>query len=366
MKTIKVNLREKLLVSGKKSLYLDFYPSIPKNGKTTRREFLGLYLIVKPRTDSDRRINKETKGLAENIRANRLLAIQSNDYGFLQPVKECKPIDFLKFFLGLAETRNDKNKGCWISAYKYLASFCKNTLDVSQVTEPFLNQFRTFITNQDISVNTQAMYLQKILCGVREAVKDGLIADDITANVRKINGIESQREYLTFEELERLFKTDCVLPVLKSAALFSALTGLRWSDIMRLTWGQIQFSEKTGCVLRFTQQKTKRTETLPIPVKAVALLGEKQPLNNLIFNDLTYSTYTNVKLRDWLLNAGIHKQITFHCFRHTFATLQLSNGTDIYTVSKLLGHKDLKTTQLYAKVVDKKKTDAANLMDSLF
>jgi integrase len=210
------------------------------------------------------------------------------------------------------------------------------------------------------------MYLQKILCGVREAVKDGLIADDITANVRKINGVESQREYLTFEELERLFKTDCVLPVLKSAALFSALTGLRWSDIMRLTWGQIQFSEKTGCVLRFTQQKTKRIETLPIPVKAVALLGEKQPLNNLIFNDLAYSTYTNVKLRDWLLNAGIHKQITFHCFRHTFATLQLTYGTDIYTVSKLLGHKDLKTTQLYAKVVDKKKTDAASLMDSLF
>jgi site-specific recombinase XerD len=64
-------------------------------------------------------------------------------------------------------------------------------------------------------------------------------------------------------------------------------------------------------------------------------------------------------LSAWLKAAGITKKITFHCFRHTFATLQLTNGTDIYTVSKMLGHSNLKYTQVYAKVVDEKKDKAA-------
>jgi site-specific recombinase XerD len=75
---------------------------------------------------------------------------------------------------------------------------------------------------------------------------------------------------------------------------------------------------------------------------------------------LEYSAYNNTLLREWVKEAGITKYITFHCFRHTYATLQLSLGTDIYTVSKLLGHRELKTTQIYAKVIDKVKREAAD------
>ena len=74
------------------------------------------------------------------------------------------------------------------------------------------------------------------------------------------------------------------------------------------------------------------------------------------FTGLKYSSYVNVELSKWMMRAGITKDITFHCARHTHAVLQLTLGTDIYTVSKLLGHKNLKTTEIYAKIVDEKKT----------
>jgi site-specific recombinase XerD len=70
-------------------------------------------------------------------------------------------------------------------------------------------------------------------------------------------------------------------------------------------------------------------------------------------------------LKKWAFTAGITKNITFHTGRHTFATMMLSLGADIYTVSKLLGHKELATTQIYAKVLDKRKQDAVSLIPNL-
>ena len=90
------------------------------------------------------------------------------------------------------------------------------------------------------------------------------------------------------------------------------------------------------------------------------MLGEEQEQTERVFKGLKYSAWHNVKLAQWVLRAGITKNITFHCARHTYATLQLTMGTDIYTVSKLLGHRELKTTQIYAKVIDNKKKEAAN------
>ena len=90
------------------------------------------------------------------------------------------------------------------------------------------------------------------------------------------------------------------------------------------------------------------------------MLGEEKEKTERVFKGLKYSAWHNVKLAQWVLRAGITKNITFHCARHTYATLQLTMGTDIYTVSKLLGHRELKTTQIYAKVIDNKKKEAAN------
>ena len=147
--------------------------------------------------------------------------------------------------------------------------------------------------------------------------------------------------------------------------MFSALTGLRFTDIKNLKWKDLQGNSETGYFIRYQQKKTKAEETLPIPQSAFELLNEREAPTLPIFEGLIYSAWQNVKLKNWVAKAGIDKKITFHCARHSFATLQLTMGTDIYTVSKLLGHKELKTTQIYAKIVDQKKMEAMNKLNDI-
>jgi integrase len=127
-----------------------------------------------------------------------------------------------------------------------------------------------------------------------------------------------------------------------------------------MVWGEIEYIEGHGYFMNFSQKKTKGVEVLPISEQAYSILGEPKESKVKVFDGLKYSAYNNKQLFQWIGAAGITKDITFHCFRHTYATLQLFFGTDIYTVSKMLGHKDLKTTQVYAKIVDDTKRKAAD------
>lgn len=134
---------------------------------------------------------------------------------------------------------------------------------------------------------------------------------------------------------------------------------MRHCDIKSLRWGQIEQVEN-GYRIGFTQKKTSVPEYLPISEQALALCGDRKSDNRLVFEGLQDPSWINRPLAQWVKQAGITKHITFHCARHTFATLQITNGTDIYTVSKMLGHTNVRTTQIYAKVVDEKKEQAAN------
>ena len=99
---------------------------------------------------------------------------------------------------------------------------------------------------------------------------------------------------------------------------------------------------------------------MPISDPVYSLCGERGDADRLVFEGLQDPSWINRPVKRWIEASGITKHITFHCFRHTYATLQLTNGTDIYTVSKMLGHKKVTTTQIYAKIVDAKKNAAAD------
>lgn len=182
---------------------------------------------------------------------------------------------------------------------------------------------------------------------------------DLAAKVKNISYEESQREYLTLEELNQLASTPCESDILRRGALFSALTGLRHCDIKQLKWRDVVKDEGHYRLL-FTQQKTKGVEYMPISDQAYLLCGERGDADRLVFEGLQDPSWINRPVKKWIEASGITKHITFHCFRHTYATLQLTNGTDIYTVSKMLGHRKVTTTQIYAKIVDEKKEAAAD------
>lgn len=142
---------------------------------------------------------------------------------------------------------------------------------------------------------------------------------------------------------------------MKEASLFSCLTGLRISDILALTWSNIEKAQDGGWCIRIKTEKTDTEATLPLSKEAYKLCGPRT--SGKVFKNLKRH-YTQWPLQDWLKAVGITKHITFHCFRHTFATLQVSEGTDIYTVSHLLTHANVGTTQIYADIVDKTKRKA--------
>jgi len=366
----KVKLRQRAISGNRQSLYLDFYPAIPhpETGKPTRREFLGLYIYEKPKTPIDKQHNKETLHLAENIRAKRQIEIQAGDYGFLNAKLKAET-DFVQYFKQIVETKTGGNKNGWQTAFNYFEMFTGGKLTLSNLNENLCNDFREYlltakrqrgIQSKQITQSSARAYYNKFKAALKQAYKKGLIEKDLSTRIDGISEPEVQREYLTLEQLQALVNTPCSIPLLKNAAIFSALTGLRFSDISKMVWGEVQYSEMEGYFLQFRQKKTKGVEVLPISEQAFKLLGERKDPTEQVFKGLIYSAYLNVHLKQWILRAGITKNITFHCFRHTFATLQLSHGTDIYTVSKMLGHRELKTTQIYAKIVDESKRKAAD------
>jgi integrase len=378
--TIKVKLRQKKISKGRKSLYLDFYPAIthPETGEPTRREFLGLYVYEKAKSVIDKRHNAETITIGESIRQKREnLLNKPETYSQYEKEKlllqEKSEKCFVEYFKVLANKRKASNHDNWVSALKYLNAFTHGSLKFANLNEKVLEDFKEYLLNAKsnrsntttLAQNSAVSYFNKVKATLKQAFKDNILQIDLNAKVKPIPAAETRREFLTISELNALVKIPCINQLMKRAALFSALTGLRFSDIQKMIWGELEFVKEQGYFLNFDQKKTKGVEVLPISEQAYNLLEGQQnpkemPPDKVVFEGLKYSAYNNKHLAQWIGAAGITKNITFHNFRHTYATLQLQNKTDIYTVSKMLGHKDLKTTQIYTKVVDEAKREAAN------
>lgn len=403
---IKVTLRMKPISKDRQALYLDFYPAVTdiNTGKTTRRYFLNKYIfnefvyetvkkpdkkgkeitkvqIAKDKNGNNKKAkltpeqlshNEQAKRIAESIRWQKENELNKPEiYNELEReqlrINEIGKMDFIAYFKKLADKRTGSNRDLWLIAIKYFETYLNKPLKFSDISVPLCNDYRNYLTGAEsihrkeskISTNTAVSYFNKLKATLKQAYKEGLLQTDINAQVDSIKPEESLREFLTLDELNKLVATECEDKTLKKAALFSGLTGLRHSDIRKLTWGEIRHDNENGYSIRFRQQKTDGDELLPGSEQAIQLLGVPGDPSKCVFPDLEYSAYKNDILDAWIKSAGINRHIRFHSFRHTNATLLLSAGTDIYTVSKMLGHKSIKTTQIYAKVLDQAKREAA-------
>ena len=368
MNTTKVTLREKKISKGRKSLYLDFYPAILNHdtGKKTRRQFLKMYILEKPRGPIEIQHNKETLALAKSVEAQTLLALQKETFGLASNQNDHK--DFIDYFhkLTLSKYESQGNYGNWKSVYKLLNEFRPDGMTFGELNKESIQGFKDYIlAKKKLKTNTKASYFDKFLAAIKLANEEDIIQENLAKNTKRINKEDTHREYLLHDEIKSLAKTECESPIHKSAFLFSIFTGLRFGDIQALQWKDIKGNDKEGYYIRFRQQKTNGLEKLDLAKPTLSIIGPRRKQRDLVFEGLQYSAWHNVQIENWVKKANIDKKITFHCARHTFATLQLAKGTDIYTVSKLLGHKELKTTEVYANLVDVKKTEAIHKLDDI-
>ena len=367
-----VRLREKELANGVRSLYLDIYV----NGKRCY-EFLKLYLI--PETNPQAKVqNENTMRAANTIKLNRILEITNNKAGLKNTSIRAKMLlkDWMETFRQAQEQKGVKDQKLIHNTVHALTAYNINVA-MRDVNRDYIIGLTNFLRNDYRSPRGKKLkdysiinYLGCLRNALNMAVREDVIADNPIMKLSaqdKVKAPESQREFLTIEEVQQLEATDSPYPHIKQAFLFACYTGLRCSDVRSITWGKIvKDGEKYR--LHTVMFKTKRPFYIPLSKKAMQWMPERgdKTDEDLIFENIPVQVNTKLYLQPWLDKAGITKPITFHCSRHTFGTMMLTLGADIYTTSKLMGHTKVEVTQIYAKIINKKKDDAVSLIDQAF
>lgn len=345
-----IRLRKRIR-KNKTQLYLDCY----YNG-VRKVEGLNLYLT------KDKHSNKEILKLAEGIRAKKELELLNSENGFIPSFK--KNINFVDYFYNQTYKEGKPKAKTYFCAYVHLNNFTKGHIKFANINESWLKSLQEFLLKK-VSINSTLKYFDiykaVLNCAIREKI---IIANPFRFFQSGLKKTESKKEFLIYSELQKLDKTSCANSEVKRAFLFACYTGLRLSDVRNLEWNNVE-----GKVLDFRQKKTKGYEYLPLSQTALQLL-KNNDTNILNLNDgKIFKLPTNqvicYHLNNWSKKAEITKHISFHSSRHTFATLTLTHGADLFTVSKLLGHTDIRHTQIYAKVVNESKLRAVNSLPEL-
>ena len=370
-----VKLREKKLKSGQISFYLDIY-----HEKRRWYEFLDIHIHKNKPCGDD----KEKKRLANEIRAKREHELIVEDNGLKDKTK--KNACFVLFFEQYCKERN--YNGLYWGVLSQLKKFTQNKhVPFTKLSAAWMKEFERFLLER-ISNNTALRYLHVINGAFNDAIRKKIMISNPWHDVPHKQRMKKQdifRNSFSIQELQHLANTTCKVPKqFKQAYFFSCFTGLRWSDVNPLRWNEIIIKEIEGqetYMVYFEQEKTEGIEYLPLSENAVDIIKErkqtalKEEKSPYVFPEIkeiegTRLIYQRMKraLKRWAKAAKIEKgRLHFHSGRHTFATnvLESSDSGDLYTVSKLLGHKNIMATQIYAHVRDKRKIAAVSALPKI-
>lgn len=359
-----VTLRERLLKNGSRSLNLDYVVD-----GVRYRESLHLYLVPE-RNKIDRLQNLETMKTAQAAKAKKIVEVQNGESGFrYRRGSQIRLVDYMDARKAVYLKRGSTSYAQTVENTKaYIIRYRGESIKLSQVTKQYMLGFIDFLNDcEDLGDGTIYTYFNCLLIVMNSAVREELIFENPSKRIEaqlKPKQKESTREYLTLEEIKMLIETPCNDPVVKQAFLFSCFSGLRVSDVRALDWSSVCDMDGGGLQLSMGTIKTGSVIYNPLSDNAVKWMPKRKK-SGRVFPGLPNSPSLERKLLEWGRAAGISKHITFHVARHTNATLLITYGADIYTVSQMLGHKNVKTTQIYAKIIDKKKVEAVNLIPKL-
>lgn len=367
-----VKIRMRTLADGSKSLYLDIY----RHGKRTY-EPLKLYLIPE-RSAADRKQNATTMLAANKVKSQRIIELTTGEVGIKNTYKKVYLLDWMKTYMEAQAKRGKKDGRLIMTTIKILKMYAGERMLLSNVDKDFCLGYLRFLQTdynpqgRKPSNFTLRNYYSMLNCALNAAVREDLLRENPFNKIDKRDKIkepESKREYLTIGEVKQLMNTPYPkesLTDIKNAYLFSCFCGLRISDIMALQWKNV-VCDRGAYSLEIVMQKTKDLIYVSLSERAMKWMPERgdKAAEDKVFV-IPRVEYVNPGLAKWAEQAGLKKHVTFHTARHTFATMMLTLGADLYTVSKLLGHSDVKVTQVYAKIVNQKKNDAVNLVNSVF
>lgn len=390
-----VILREKKRANGGVSFYLDMYnPNGGDNNHKHSYKFLKLYTSpikgsVEERADIRKR-NREVRTLAEAARDKMEDDLNCGRLGVVNVNKSKKLllVDWLKAFAekkvkaGYSKSLSITINNVVLHLEKFGASK-KYLLDVDKA---FCKEFVLYLASaktigtdkpkwcehheKPMAKSTARLYYNTFVSALNEAVRDDYLSMNPanklgTEDKKPIKAEKKTRGFLEREDLLKLVSTPCKNEIVKGAFLFACFCGLRVSDVRSLVWGDIEKRED-GWYLKKQMVKTKNEVSIPLSCIALEWMPERDNAKDtdLVFNLPNYFSI-NYVVKQWAKAAGIDKNVSFHIARHTFATSLLTEGADIYTTSKLLGHQNLRTTQIYADVVDSKKRLTVNLLNNM-
>lgn len=365
-----VRIRFKKLANGSVSVYL----AINVNGRRTY-DYLKLYLV--PETDQAAKLqNKQTMEAVYAIKAQRILQITNGAAGIKKDLRnKMRLVDWLKIYQDRQVNKGKRGAKRWVRTMIFVIEGYDGGKDatLADIDHQWLTDFMIYLMNDYVTYKKTKLtngtvdnYLRCLKAAFNVAVEEGIMPTNpmLALDRSHLKGTTYEREFLSVEEVKKLIDTPCRRPDIKGAFLFSCFCGLRISDVRSLQWKHV-VTAGGKMYLKITQFKTRRPLSIPLSRQALRWMPERGNAeeDEYIFPPLSKNMTV---LDDWAKEAGINKHVTFHVSRHTFATMELTMGADIYTTSKLLGHTSVATTQIYAKVINSKKEEAVSLLDSAF
>ncbi len=346
--------------------YLRFYKGYSKIDNKIKHnvkfENLGIWLYKNPVKKNHKAHNIEQTELANEI-------LKVRDAGIIQGRFDIKTLstgkaDYLQFFTRLTKERKESsgNYGNWDSTLKHLFKFTGGTLKFKNVNDSFAEGFLQYLDSTELSTNSKISYFNKFKASAKIAFEKKLLSESIQTKTNHKQE-EDNRAFLTKSEINTLVKTPCKLTVLKDAFLFGCHCGLRYGDIAKLTWKDIDVIDSDTYRMKFKALKTGKTAWHPLSKPAIDILKAQEKIKGdyRIFYKLRprLESWSNLRLAQWMLAAKISKDgITFHSSRHSFAVAYLLAGGNVYTLKNLMQHSSLKTTEVYLKFVDEMQDEA--------